>query len=115
MPQQIIGILDYIPSAQETKSLQNYIDEGKDISLLCECEKFMVAIMSVKEAKRKMEVMLFKLRFPSALNELMIGTFYLYLYYQGPQTLNSALLTFNWNLLRCCHLIKSMRRTLCVH
>jgi hypothetical protein len=74
--QQITGIIEYIPSFEETKSLQNYINNGNDVNLLCECEKFMIAIMSIQEAKKKMEAMLFKLHYPATVKELKSGTFH---------------------------------------
>ena len=75
-PQQIAGVMDYIPTYEERSSLQSFISKGNDIETLCECEKFMVAIMSVHDAKKKLEAMLFKLRYPVALKELASGAFH---------------------------------------
>jgi len=73
--------MEYIPSSEERKSLQRFVTNGNDIGLLCECEKFMIAIMTVQEAKKKMEAMLFKLHYPVTVNELIISTYLHYVTY----------------------------------
>jgi hypothetical protein len=40
---------------------------------LCECEKFMVAIMAVKHAKRKLNAILYMQKFASSIEELRRG------------------------------------------
>jgi hypothetical protein len=69
--------MEFIPSEEERKSLGNYIRSGKDSSTLCECEKFMLAIMPVQAAKKKLEAMLFKLQYPNSVKQLYqgMGTF----------------------------------------
>jgi Formin Homology 2 Domain. len=72
-PQQIIGIMEYIPTEDERRSLGNYMRSGRDSSTLCECEKFMLAIMPVQAAKKKLEAMLFKLQYPNSVKQLYQG------------------------------------------
>mmetsp|Transcript_4762 Transcript_4762/g.9098 ORF Transcript_4762/g.9098 Transcript_4762/m.9098 type:complete len:927 (+) Transcript_4762:529-3309(+) len=79
-PQQIIGIMEFIPTEEERKLLGNYIKSGKDSSALCECEKFMLAIMPVQAAKKKLEAILFKLQYPNSVMQL----------YQDIETLSKA-------------------------
>ena len=69
--QQITGIMEYIPTLEERKALNRFVESGQDIGILCECEKFMVSIMNVKEAKKKMKAMLFKLHFPVMVNDVV--------------------------------------------
>lgn len=40
---------------------------------LCECEKFMVSMMTVKHAKRKVQALLFKLQFLTCLESIAEG------------------------------------------
>jgi hypothetical protein len=50
--EQIRSILPYIPTPEETRDLKDYISKGGRPK--SECEKFMVEIMTVDEAKRKL-------------------------------------------------------------
>lgn len=63
--------MEYIPNSEERKALNQFMESGQDIGILCECEKFMVSIMNVKEAKKKMKAMLFKLHFPVMVNDVV--------------------------------------------
>ena len=70
--EQIRGILGYLPTSEEKTALRSYLDAGgsNDVDSLCECEKFMVAIMTVKHAKRKLNALLYIQKFASSLEEL---------------------------------------------
>jgi len=76
--EQIKGIMEYIPSEEESMSLQRYTSCIKSIKQgqLCECEKFMCAIVRhipVSDAKRKIQCMYFKLTFQSSVNDIKVG------------------------------------------
>ena len=51
--------------------------EGEDavrtFERLCECEKFMVAMMTIKQSKRKIRALLFKLQFRGCIHDLAHG------------------------------------------
>ena len=53
------------------------LEKGEDAASkfdgLCECEKFMVSMMTVKYAKRKVRALLFKLQFVSCLQSIADG------------------------------------------
>lgn len=73
--EQMQGILEYIPDAAERKALRKYMtSSSKDavarFEALCECEKFMVAMMTVKHSKRKIKALLFKSQFAACLEDL---------------------------------------------
>jgi hypothetical protein len=76
--QQVKGLLEYIPTPKERQALNAFLSSGDDASILSlsECERFMVSLFPVDHVKEKMEVMLFKLQFPSAVKDLstVIGT-----------------------------------------
>lgn len=74
-PEQMQNIIEYLPTSDERKALEAYmlsggIDAAEKFDGLCECEKFMVAMMTVKHAKRKVRALLFKLQFQSCLDSL---------------------------------------------
>jgi len=72
--EQIRGILQYLPTSEEKTALCHYLDaETSTVDNLCECEKFMVAIMAVKHAKRKLNAILYIQKFASSLEELRRG------------------------------------------
>jgi hypothetical protein len=48
-------------------------DAAEKFDGLCECEKFMVSMMTVKHAKRKVNALLFKLQFISCLQSIAEG------------------------------------------
>lgn len=75
--QQLIGLREYLPTASERKLLTTYhkkCSEGDDtIDDLCECEKFMVAMLRVKHANRKVRALIFKLQFMKSIDEVLNG------------------------------------------
>lgn len=78
--EQIENIIEYLPTKDERRALEAYMLEGgqdaaEKFEGLCECEKFMVSMMTVKHAKRKVRALLFKLQFESCLEALYHGTF----------------------------------------
>jgi hypothetical protein len=77
---QAQGIIEYMPTLIERKSLREYMKtaaEGEDavrtFERLCECEKFMVAMMTIKQSKRKIRALLFKLQFRGCIHDLAHG------------------------------------------
>ena len=77
---EIENIIEYLPTKDERRALEAYMLEGgqdaaEKFEGLCECEKFMVSMMTVKHAKRKVRALLFKLQFESCLEALYHGTF----------------------------------------
>jgi Formin Homology 2 Domain/Subunit CCDC53 of WASH complex len=73
--EQIENIIEYLPSKEERKALEAYMLEGgqdaaEKFDGLCECEKFMVSMMTVKHAKRKVSALLFKLQFESCIRDI---------------------------------------------
>ena len=72
--------MGYIPSKDERNALRAYITSyGKNsaeaFENLCECEKFMVAMMTVKHSKEKMRALQFKLQFNQCLQYLVNGKY----------------------------------------
>lgn len=70
--------MGYIPSKEERNALRTYITSyGKNsaeaFENLCECEKFMVAMMTVKHSKEKMRALQFKLQFKQCIQFLENG------------------------------------------
>jgi hypothetical protein len=75
-PEQMQNIIEYLPTSEERKALEEYMlaggtDAAEKFDGLCECEKFMVAMMTVKHAKRKVRALLFKHQFQSCLDSLV--------------------------------------------
>lgn len=73
--EQIENIIEYLPTREERKALETYMLEGgqdaaEKFEGLCECEKFMVSMMTVKHAKRKVRALLFKLQFQTCLEDI---------------------------------------------
>ena len=78
-PEQIENIIEYLPTKEERKALESYMLEGgqdaaEKFEGLCECEKFMVSMMTVKHAKRKVRALLFKLQFEKCLDDILKDT-----------------------------------------
>lgn len=76
--EQIENIIEYLPTKEERVQLEKYMLEGgqdaaEKFDGLCECEKFMVSMMTVKHAKRKVNALLFKLQFISCLQSIAEG------------------------------------------
>jgi Formin Homology 2 Domain len=66
--EQIEKLVEYLPTKEERKALESYMSEGGQYTAekyegLCECEKFMVSMMTVKQVKRKVRALMFKLQF----------------------------------------------------
>ena len=80
---QARGVIEYMPTLEERRSLREYMKSpggkgGMTTSVerferLCECEKFMVAMMTVKQSKRKIRALLFKLQFRGCIHDLAHG------------------------------------------
>jgi len=78
---QAQGIVEYMPTLIERKSLRDYMKSPKNegdsaaesFGRLCECEKFMVAMMTVRQSKRKLRALLFKLQFRGCIHDLAHG------------------------------------------
>jgi len=75
--QQLQSILEYLPTSNEIKLLNDYVkgsvsDEERTqrIDLMCECEKFMIAMIDVSDAEKKIRALLFRLQFDNAFSEL---------------------------------------------
>jgi hypothetical protein len=73
--EQMQNIIEYLPTKEERKALEAYMLEGgqdaaEKFDGLCECEKFMVSMMTVNHAKRKVRALLFKLQFQGFLDSL---------------------------------------------
>lgn len=71
--QQLSGIIEFIPTPQEVRALKKYTVDVHDKNCLCECEKFMVSIMSVSDLQKKTQTMLFMLQFPVMIDEIRSG------------------------------------------
>ena len=76
--EQMQNIIEFIPTPEEKKSLHKYITTSEDnpaeaFGQLCECEKFMVAMMTVKNCKEKIRALLFKLQFKQCIEDLVSG------------------------------------------
>ena len=76
--EQIENIIEFLPTKEEREQLEKYMLEGDEDAAdkfdgLCECEKFMVSMMTVKHAKRKVRALLFKLQFFSCLESIAEG------------------------------------------
>ena len=77
-PEQVENIIEFLPTKEERDLLEKYMLEGtvdaaEKFDSLCECEKFMVSMMTVKHAKRKVRALLFKLQFMSCLESIAEG------------------------------------------
>ena len=74
--QQLQSLVEYLPSEEEAHALKQYI-EGSDsndrISDMCECEKFMIATLNVRQAKNKIRCLLFKQQFSTCFDQLEKG------------------------------------------
>jgi hypothetical protein len=73
--EQIENVIEYLPTKEERDALEKYmLDGGQDpaekFDGLCECEKFMVSMMTVKHAKRKIRALLFKLQFMKCMESI---------------------------------------------
>jgi hypothetical protein len=113
-PQQLQSIVEYLPSAEESSALKQYAEvNGNDIIAdLCECEKFMFAMLDIRQAKNKIRCLLFKQQFPSSFEQLQKGlsSVLVYVFRHGSKDI-LFFLTFNFTLpclSRCCNCRTSM-------
>ncbi len=75
--EQIRAIIQLLPTVEEKRHLNTYLSRKQaDIRALCECEKFMVAMLNVRHAKRKLNALLFMQKFLTAIEELRNGEFF---------------------------------------
>ena len=78
---QVQGIIEYMPTPTERKSLRTYMKKSggggteEKFDKLCECEKFMVAMISVKQSRMKLRALLFKLQFRGCIQDLAHDVF----------------------------------------
>ena len=76
---QVLDIIEYMPTRDERQLLRNYMKEENGESAddkfvkLSECEKFMIAMMTVKHSKSKLKALLFKLQFRWCIRYLTEG------------------------------------------
>ena len=73
--EQIENVIEYLPTKEERDALEKYMMQGgqdaaQKFDGLCECEKFMVSMMTVKHAKRKIRALLFKLQFMTCMDSI---------------------------------------------
>ena len=106
--EQIQGLIEYIPTKDEKKNLRKYMtSSNKDSAILfdelCECEKFMVAMMTVKHSKEKVRATLFKLQFQQCVMDLEKGE----LLFIFPTLLCRRVLHVSQNMHgNCAHLVQ---------
>ncbi|KAL9187572.1 hypothetical protein ACHAXT_001675 [Thalassiosira profunda] len=85
---QAQGIVEYMPTASERRALRAHMTgdgaggtgNGNESSAaqfekLCECEKFMVAMMTVAQSRKKLRALLFKLQFRGCIHDLAHDVF----------------------------------------
>lgn len=73
-PEQIRAIIQLLPTTEEKRQLNTYLSrKHTTIGALCECEKFMVAMLKVRHAKRKLDALLFIKKFSTTIEELLNG------------------------------------------
>jgi Formin Homology 2 Domain len=78
---QLMALKEFLPSDEERGALGNYVkdlpaseeEKEKGISVLPACEKYMIAMMDVKNAQAKFDCMLFGVQFQNLLDELVQG------------------------------------------
>eukprot|EP00980_Cylindrotheca_fusiformis_P003443 scaffold770_cov109-Cylindrotheca_fusiformis.AAC.10 len=82
---QIENIIEYLPTPQERSKLEQYMtmaseggegyNVGENVNArfqgLCECEKFMVSMMTVKRPKEKLDALHFKANFHDCLSSII--------------------------------------------
>lgn len=72
--QQLTGIMEFIPTNYECAALERYRKEENN-SVCCECEKFMVSMMTLDDAHKKTQTMLFMLQFPISIEDIRSGKY----------------------------------------
>ena len=86
---QAQGIVEYMPTASERRALRAHMtgngaaggngsneSSAAQFEKLCECEKFMVAMMTVAQSRKKLRALLFKLQFRGCIHDLAHGECY---------------------------------------
>ena len=76
---QLKALQEFLPNEEERGALQGHMSgtEGSDekiqgaLSTLPECEKYMIAMLGVKNGTAKFDAMLFKVQFQTRLDELL--------------------------------------------
>ncbi|EEC47776.1 formin like protein [Phaeodactylum tricornutum CCAP 1055/1] len=77
--EQIEKMIEFLPTKDERKALEAYMlgggqDAAEKFEGLCECEKFMVSMMTVKHAKQKVRALLFRLQFETCIQDIQKDT-----------------------------------------
>jgi hypothetical protein len=78
---QLMALKEFLPTDEERVALGNFCkdlsgseeDKAKSMAALPSCEKYMIAMMEVKNAPAKFDCMLFRVQFQSLLDELIVG------------------------------------------
>eukprot|EP00548_Thalassiothrix_antarctica_P010293 CAMPEP_0194159890 /NCGR_PEP_ID=MMETSP0152-20130528/78086_1 /TAXON_ID=1049557 /ORGANISM="Thalassiothrix antarctica, Strain L6-D1" /LENGTH=1362 /DNA_ID=CAMNT_0038869519 /DNA_START=72 /DNA_END=4160 /DNA_ORIENTATION=+ len=78
---QLKSMKTFLPTDDERRLLIEYLRKGegslnemsKIMSLLPECEKYMIAVMGIKNAESKIEAMLFRIQFQGRFDEVIKG------------------------------------------
>jgi hypothetical protein len=77
---QIENIIEYLPTKEERSKLESYMVEGEEANDLperfqglCECEKFMVSMMTVKHPNQKLDALHFQVDFQGCLDSIIKG------------------------------------------
>lgn len=77
---QIENMICYLPTEEEQAKLADYmlaVEEEEELlsrfNSMCECEKFMASLMTVKHPKEKLDAMHFKLEFQGCLDSIVQG------------------------------------------
>jgi hypothetical protein len=78
---QIENIIEYLPTKEERSKLENYMEEegegandpAERFQGLCECEKFMVSMMTVKHPNQKLDALHFQVDFQGCLDSIIKG------------------------------------------
>jgi Formin Homology 2 Domain len=71
---QMNGLAQCLPTKEEAVALQTMLRTNTTTAEKSECERFMVEMMRVQNAKEKLEAMSFLKRLPTRLDELVHGT-----------------------------------------
>jgi hypothetical protein len=71
-PDQMTGILPYIPTSDEKRDLLAFL-ETSSAPPKTQCEKFMVAMLDVNDAERKLEAMIFMKIFADCMESILKG------------------------------------------
>jgi hypothetical protein len=100
---QAQGIIEYMPSLSKRKALRDFMKASNELAdakfeRLFECKKFVVATTTVKQSRRKLKVLLFKLQFGGCIHDLAHGKRNIYICICSTVSILFTMLTV-------CHLI----------